>query len=127
MLLRQLIRSPHNMNLIRRIATSTVLKNQTVTTNIDYNQLVLVDVNDKNGYATVTLNRPPVNSFNLELMMGLSRALDQVERNNSRGMILTSVNIFRNLFFMPYSSYLTFLTACYLYFVDNSKHFLDWF
>lgn len=111
MLLRQLIRSPHNMNLIRRIATSTVLKNQTVTTNIDYNQLVLVDVNDKNGYATVTLNRPPVNSFNLELMMGLSRALDQVERNNSRGMILTSVNIFRNLFFMPYSSYLTFLTC----------------
>lgn len=125
MLLRQLTRSHHNINLIRRIATSTVLKNQTVTTNIDYNQLVLVDVNDKNGYATVTLNRPPVNSFNLELMMGLSRALDQVERNNSRGMILTSVNIFRNFsFFMSCFSYLPFLT-CYLYVVDNSKHFFN--
>lgn len=99
MLLRQLTRSPHNMNLIRRIATSTILKSQTtVTTNIDYNQLVLVDVNDKNGYATVTLNRPPVNSFNLELMMALSRALDQVERNNSRGMILTSV-IFLEIYY----------------------------
>lgn len=53
--------------------------------------LVLVDVNDKTGFATVTMNNLPVNSLNLELLKELSSSLDQLTRNNSRGMILTSV------------------------------------
>lgn len=91
MLFQQFLKTPSriNMNIIRRIATSMSIKSP--STNIDFSQLVLVDVNDKSGYAVLTLNRPPVNSVNLELLMALSRALDQVERNNSRGLIMTSV------------------------------------
>lgn len=53
-------------------------------------KLVLTEVNDKTGYATVTLNRPPVNSLNLELLTAISAALDDLLNNKSRGMILTS-------------------------------------
>lgn len=94
MFFRQLVLtgSKFNMNLIRRISTSTAIRSQsTVSSGIDYSQLVIVDVNDKTGYATLSLNRPPVNSFNIDLMMALSRALDDVQRNNCRGIILTSV------------------------------------
>lgn len=54
------------------------------------NKLVLADVDDKTGYATVTLNRPPVNSLNLELLTEFSATLDDLQNNKSRGMILTS-------------------------------------
>lgn len=37
------------------------------------------------------MNRPPVNSLNLELLTDLSRTLDDLEANKSKGMILTSV------------------------------------
>lgn len=53
-------------------------------------KLVLTEVNDKTGYATVTLNRPPVNSLSLELLTAISAALDDLLNNKSRGMILTS-------------------------------------
>lgn len=53
-------------------------------------KLVLTEVDDKTGYATVTLNRPPVNSLNLELLKAISETLDDLQNNKSRGMILTS-------------------------------------
>lgn len=53
-------------------------------------ELVLVDINDKTGYALVTMNSPPVNSLNLELLTSFSNALDDVQKNNCKGMILTS-------------------------------------
>ncbi|XP_053693686.1 enoyl-CoA delta isomerase 1, mitochondrial-like [Sabethes cyaneus] len=53
-------------------------------------KLVLTEVDDKTGYATVTLNRPPVNSLNLELLKGISESLDDLQNNKCRGMILTS-------------------------------------
>lgn len=53
--------------------------------------LVTVDVNDKTGIAVVTLNSPPVNSLNLELLTALNGTLDDLGNNRSRGMILTSV------------------------------------
>lgn len=53
-------------------------------------KLVLTEVNDKTGYATVTLNRPPVNSLNLELLTEFSETLDDLQNNKSRGMILSS-------------------------------------
>lgn len=58
-------------------------------------KLVLLEVDDKSGIATLTLNRPPVNSLNLELLTDISKALDQVEENRSRGLILTSVRSVR--------------------------------
>lgn len=54
--------------------------------------LTLVEVDDKTGIATVTMNRPPVNSFNLELLRDLHESIKQVECNKSRGLILTSVS-----------------------------------
>lgn len=54
--------------------------------------LVQLAVDDKTGIATLTMNRPPVNSLNLELLTDISQALDQVEANRSRGLILTSVS-----------------------------------
>lgn len=53
--------------------------------------LVLVDVNEKTGFATMTLNRPPVNSFNTEFLRAISKTLDELEWDKSRGVILTSV------------------------------------
>lgn len=61
------------------------------TTSQSLSNLVLVDVDDKTGYALVSLNRAPVNSFNLDLLQALSKALDEVEKNKSKGLILTSV------------------------------------
>lgn len=56
------------------------------------NNLVNLTVNDKNGIATLTLNRPPVNSLNYELLQDISTALDDVAKNRSKGLILTSVS-----------------------------------
>lgn len=76
------------------------------------NGLVSVDLNEKTGISgkwlpnsdtvewfclieyilVVTLNRPPVNSLNLELLKDIASTLDDLESSRSRGMILTSVN-----------------------------------
>ncbi|XP_059476411.1 enoyl-CoA delta isomerase 1, mitochondrial-like [Neocloeon triangulifer] len=54
-------------------------------------KLVDLSINEKTGIATLTMNRPPVNSLNLELLQGLSKALQELEDNRKcRGMILTS-------------------------------------
>ncbi|KAH8263679.1 hypothetical protein KR044_012502 [Drosophila immigrans] len=52
--------------------------------------LTLVEVDDKTGIATLTMNRPPVNSCNLELLRALKDAIKQIESNKCRGIILTS-------------------------------------
>lgn len=44
------------------------------------------------GVAVVTMQRPPVNGLNLELLEQLGNTIKDLEKNNSRGMILTSVN-----------------------------------
>lgn len=76
-------------NSFVKCATFNLVKHNSTQSN----NLVIVDVNDKTGYSTVTLNRLPVNSLNLELLTAISNALDEVKKNNSRGMILTSVRI----------------------------------
>lgn len=53
-------------------------------------KLVSLNVDDKTGYTTLEMQRPPVNSLNLELLTDLSQALDECEKNKSRGVILTS-------------------------------------
>lgn len=52
--------------------------------------LVNVEVNDKSGVAVVTLQRPPVNSLNLELLTDIKQTLSSLEKNKSRGAIITS-------------------------------------
>jgi len=55
-------------------------------------KLTTVEVNDKTGIATLTMNRPPVNGLNLELLQDLKTSIDEIEGNKSRGLILTSVS-----------------------------------
>jgi enoyl-CoA hydratase/carnithine racemase len=42
----------------------------------------------KGGYATITLNRPPVHAFNLELMKGLNDALEKADKDDNAKCIL---------------------------------------
>lgn len=55
-------------------------------------KLTTVEVNDKTGIATLTMNRPPVNGLNLELLRDIHQSIEQIEGNKSRGLILTSVS-----------------------------------
>lgn len=48
---------------------------------------------DNEGIATLTMQRLPVNSLNLELMQEIDKALDEVGKNKSKGLIITSVSI----------------------------------
>jgi len=52
--------------------------------------LVKVEVDSKTGVATVGMQKPPVNSLNLELLQSLCQTFDELEKNKCRGMILTS-------------------------------------
>lgn len=56
------------------------------------NNLINLTVNDKTGIATLELNRPPVNSLNTLLLQDISNALDDITKNRSKGLILTSVS-----------------------------------
>ncbi|KAI8494822.1 dodecenoyl-CoA isomerase [Branchiostoma belcheri] len=52
---------------------------------------VQVDMNSDTGVATVRLNRPPVNSLNLDVLTELSIALEKLETDRScRAMVLAS-------------------------------------
>lgn len=64
-------------------------------------KLTIVEVNDKTGIATLTMNRPPINVLNVELLQDLHKSIQDIESNKSRGLILTSVR--------P----LTYLYLCY--------------
>nr|CAD7397419.1 unnamed protein product [Timema poppensis] len=55
-------------------------------------KLVDVATNEKTGVSTVTLQRPPVNSLNLELLQEFTATLDELRKSKSRGMILTSAS-----------------------------------
>ena len=53
---------------------------------------ILDPVDSKHGKCSIVrLNRPPVNSLNVEFMENIIATLDQVEKD-SKGMILTSAN-----------------------------------
>lgn len=54
-------------------------------------KLTTVEVNDKTGIATLTMNRPPINALNVELLQDLHKSILDIESNKSRGLILTSV------------------------------------
>lgn len=55
------------------------------------NKLINVDISDRTGIAIVTMNRRPVNGLSLELLEALSKTLDDLENNETKGAILTSV------------------------------------
>ncbi|TMW45737.1 hypothetical protein DOY81_009187 [Sarcophaga bullata] len=53
-------------------------------------KLTTIAVNDKSGVATLTMNRPPVNGLNYELLRDIKESIDEIESNKCRGLILTS-------------------------------------
>lgn len=53
-------------------------------------KLVSLSVNDKTGIAKVTMNNIPVNALSTPLMKELLVTLEEVKKNNCRGMIITS-------------------------------------
>ena len=53
--------------------------------------LVLVEKDPENHTAVVTMNRPPVNSLNLELLLELRQAIDGLDEDpNMHGFVLAS-------------------------------------
>lgn len=48
---------------------------------------------DNAEIAIVTMQRPPVNSLNLELLQALNKTLDEIAKSDFRAMVLTSVSI----------------------------------
>ncbi|KAL4712022.1 hypothetical protein ACJJTC_003689 [Scirpophaga incertulas] len=53
----------------------------------------LIDLSvDNEGIATVTMQRLPVNSLNLDLLQEMDKALVEIDKNKARAMILTSAS-----------------------------------
>ncbi|XP_050537579.1 enoyl-CoA delta isomerase 1, mitochondrial-like isoform X2 [Daktulosphaira vitifoliae] len=52
--------------------------------------MLLSAIDEKTGIATVTLNKPPVNSLNLEFLEEIKNQILQLQNEKARGMILTS-------------------------------------
>lgn len=53
---------------------------------------VLVDIDDKTGISTVTLNQKPVNNMTLSFLKSFCEKMDLLEKEGVKGMILTSVS-----------------------------------
>ncbi|XP_046751163.1 enoyl-CoA delta isomerase 1, mitochondrial-like [Diprion similis] len=47
-------------------------------------------VNENTGVATLSINRPPVNSLNLDLIRDLNNSFKELEKSQCQGVILTS-------------------------------------
>ncbi|KDO31959.1 hypothetical protein SPRG_03174 [Saprolegnia parasitica CBS 223.65] len=53
----------------------------------------LVTVEKKDGFAILRLNRPPVNSLSMELLLAIDEAIQALEKDKTvKGMILSSTN-----------------------------------
>lgn len=84
------------MNFSRLIKNCTAIHSRAIFSGVrcqstSVNRFVQVDVNDKNGIATVSLNRKPVNALSLEVFKEFCGVMDDLEKDSVRGMILKSV------------------------------------
>lgn len=69
------------------------------------------------GVATVQMNRPPVNSLNLEFLTDINITLEKLHNDKScRGLILTSVSVLLcvHVFFSQNISFLFYSICCYI-------------
>lgn len=85
------------MNISRLLKNCSSIPSRWLLTSVrcqstSANRLVNVEVNDKNGIATVALNRKPVNALSLELFKEFCGVMDDLEKGGIRGMILKSVS-----------------------------------
>lgn len=84
-----------SLSLHRSMSTSMSRQSKFTTLSVD----------DKTGIATLEMNRPPVNSLNTLLLKDISNALDEVVKNRSKGLILTSVKI--SIFYFFYGNWMS--------------------
>ncbi|CAD6997484.1 unnamed protein product [Ceratitis capitata] len=62
----------------------------TATASTNPPQFTTLSVDDRTGIATLTLNRPPANALNALFMGEIQRSITDLEKENCRGLILTS-------------------------------------
>nr|XP_023028176.1 enoyl-CoA delta isomerase 1, mitochondrial-like [Leptinotarsa decemlineata] len=68
----------------KRFDFSKIIPNRNISS------LISVVVNDSSGIATVSLQKPPVNTLNSEILEELSATITNLEKEKARGFILTS-------------------------------------
>jgi hypothetical protein len=83
--------------LTRSIFNFKSLNFQPLSSIRNSSNLIKVDVDDKTGFATVSLNKMPVNSLDAEFMREISKTFKDLEVNRTRGAILTSVRTFSKI------------------------------
>lgn len=77
-------------NQIRNFISPSFLCNRFRLNSSSASNFVALSKCDDSGFTSLKLNRPKVNSFNLEFLTEILKALDQVEKENSKGVIITS-------------------------------------
>lgn len=90
------------MNISRLLKNCSSVPSRWILTSVrcqstSIKRLVDVNLNDKNGVATVSLNRKPVNALSLELFKEFCGIMDDLEKASIRGMILKSVGYLFNV------------------------------
>ncbi|XP_036322620.1 enoyl-CoA delta isomerase 1, mitochondrial-like [Rhagoletis pomonella] len=79
-----------------KFASSSALANPSTSTRTFANsagqQFTTLNVDDKTGIATLTLNRPPANALNAASMSEIQRTIQDLEKSKCRGLILTSAS-----------------------------------
>jgi len=73
------------------------------------------------GIATVTMNKPPVNSLNLEFLDEINTQLNKLQKDKIRGMILTSVciHLYVNTYMLNYFVLKFNFRVCRKFFVQD--------
>lgn len=79
-----------SLGILRNLTRARILRPKNVRFLMSSEKLVDVQVNEKTGVSTVTMNRPPVNGLNLDLLSDLLSVFSDLESERSRGVILTS-------------------------------------
>lgn len=67
------------------------------------------------GISILTLQRPPINSINLDMLQDMNEALDKIEKSGSTGLIITSVSY----------SYYDIRPICYKALYKSNNTFLN--
>jgi hypothetical protein len=88
------------MNFSRLLKTTSAISSRWLvgsspkfqSTSAAAQKLVDVSVDPKSGISVVSLNRRPVNSLSLELFKEFCGVMDDLEKDQVRGMILKSVS-----------------------------------
>ncbi|XP_060068628.1 enoyl-CoA delta isomerase 1, mitochondrial-like [Ylistrum balloti] len=76
--------------LPRLCAIPTIQRGRTVRLMSTETDALQIDVDSKTGVATMKMCRPPVNSLNLEYLTSMNIALEKLENEKCKGLILTS-------------------------------------